>query len=151
MYYGGAMPPPRPRLPPPGTRRATGRLEVLYSAAFPGDGRDGRRLPAGGRPLPGAGAAGPPGGRRLCQPPGEALSVFGVAVDPALQGQGLGGGLMAALLDELAPLRGKRHVLLEVDGVNERALRLYASSGFTVRRQVEYYSLPLPQAAPSGV
>ena len=61
------------------------------------------------------------------------------------------GGLMAALLDELAPLRGKRHVLLEVDGVNERALRLYASSGFTVRRQVEYYSLPLPQAAPSGV
>ena len=64
--------------------------------------------------------------------------------------QGLGGGLMAALLDGLAPLRGKRHVLLEVDGGNERARRLYASSGFTVRRLVEYYSLPLLQAAPSG-
>ena len=55
-----------------------------------------------------------------------------------------------ALLDGLAPLRGKRHVLLEVDGGNERARRLYASSGFTVRRLVEYYSLPLLQAAPSG-
>ena len=60
------------------------------------------------------------------------------------------GRRITALLDGLAPLRGKRHVLLEVDGGNERARRLYASSGFTVRRLVEYYSLPLLQAAPSG-
>ena len=151
MYYGGAHAAPRVSVslrPAQETDRSA--LEVLYSAAFPGNGgmaagclQEGilcRVLERQGRL---AGAA-------CVNLRGEALSIFGVAVDPALQGQGLGGGLMAALLDGLAPLRGKRHVLLEVDGGNERARRLYASSGFTVRRLVEYYSLPLLQAAPSG-
>ena len=131
MYYGGAHAAPRVSVslrPAQETDRSA--LEVLYSSAFPGNGGM---------------AAGCLQEGILCRVLERQGRLAGAACVNLR-----GGGLMAALLDGLAPLRGKRHVLLEVDGGNERARRLYASSGFTVRRLVEYYSLPLLQAAPSG-
>lgn len=80
---------------------------------------------------------------------GEARSIYGVAVDPAHQGQGLGGALMAALLAELTALSPGAPIGLEVDGTNQPALRLYTRSGFTVRQQMDYYVLRHPATAPS--
>jgi [ribosomal protein S18]-alanine N-acetyltransferase len=52
-----------------------------------------------------------------------------IAVAPTEQGQGLGGRLLRALLDEAAR-RDVSEVLLEVRADNEAAQRLYAAHGF---------------------
>ncbi|MCW2614248.1 MAG: ribosomal protein S18P -alanine acetyltransferase [Frankiales bacterium] len=64
----------------------------------------------------------------LCDYPDEAF-VQTVAVAPDAQGQGLGGRLLTALLDE-ADRRGQRTVSLEVRADNDPAQRLYARHGF---------------------
>lgn len=52
----------------------------------------------------------------------EEFHIANIAIDPARQGQGLGGRLLAALLEE----RGEcRYALLEVRRANVPALRLY--------------------------
>jgi ribosomal-protein-alanine N-acetyltransferase len=75
----------------------------------------------------------------LCDYPDEAF-VQTLAVSPAVQGKGIGGLLLQALLDEAARRR-QRTVSLEVRADNEPAKRLYARFGFrqtAVRRG--YYS-----------
>ena len=65
----------------------------------------------------------------LCDYPDEAF-VQTLAVAPAAQGEGLGGRLLVALLEEAAR-RGQRTVSLEVRADNDAAQRLYARYGFT--------------------
>ena len=59
----------------------------------------------------------------------DELHLLNIAVDPPLQGQGLGGHLLDWLLAE-ADRADLRLVSLEVRAANERALRLYESRGF---------------------
>jgi ribosomal-protein-alanine N-acetyltransferase len=75
----------------------------------------------------------------LCDYPDEAF-VQTLAVAPDAQGEGLGGRLLQALLDEAARRRQSR-VSLEVRADNDRAIGLYERFGFRragVRRG--YYS-----------
>jgi ribosomal-protein-alanine N-acetyltransferase len=70
--------------------------------------------------------------------------VLTIGVRTERQGQGLGAGLLSALLEEAA-VRGCREVFLDVRADNDRARRLYERFGFTpigVRKR--YYQ-------PSGV
>ncbi len=57
--------------------------------------------------------------------------VNGLAVDPALEGHGIGRALMEGLIAE-ARARGARRMTLRVFGPNERARRLYERLGFEV-------------------
>src|SRR5215475_3909908 len=59
------------------------------------------------------------------------LSVNGIAVDPARQGQGIGRALIEAAIAE-ARRRGARRLTLRVFSPNEKARRLYESAGFVV-------------------
>jgi RimJ/RimL family protein N-acetyltransferase len=59
------------------------------------------------------------------------LSVNGIAVDPARQGQGVGRALIDGAIME-ARRRGARRLTLRVFSPNERARRLYESAGFVV-------------------
>ena len=59
------------------------------------------------------------------------LLVRGIAVDPALQGRGIGRALVEAAVDE-ARRRGARRLTLHVLGHNEAARRLYAACGFEI-------------------
>jgi ribosomal protein S18 acetylase RimI-like enzyme len=59
------------------------------------------------------------------------LTVNGIAVDPALQGRGVGRALIEAAVAE-ARARGARRLTLRVFSANERARRLYESAGFVV-------------------
>lgn len=73
---------------------------------------------------------------------GEDASIYGFAVDPALQGRGIG---RAALRHACEQVRtdGARRVSLEVDVGNDRALGLYTSVGFEPVTTEDYYALPL--------
>ena len=59
------------------------------------------------------------------------LHVTGVAVDPALQGRGVGKALIEAAVDE-ARRRGARRLTLRVLGPNYTARRLYETCGFEI-------------------
>ena len=74
---------------------------------------------------------------------GEA-TVFGLAVSPALQNQGIGRGILALLLSDLAK-RGVEDIAIEVDSTNARALHLYLSCGFIEEVVNDYYRLPVSQ------
>jgi ribosomal protein S18 acetylase RimI-like enzyme len=73
---------------------------------------------------------------------GEDASIYGFAVNPALQGRGIG---RAALRQACEQLRadGARRISLEVDVENDRALGLYTSVGFEPIATEDYYALPL--------
>lgn len=76
---------------------------------------------------------------------GDAGSVYGFAIDPAMQGQGIGReALRQACLQLLT--RGATHVGLEVAVENERALGLYTSLGFARVTTEDYYALPPERA-----
>jgi ribosomal protein S18 acetylase RimI-like enzyme len=59
------------------------------------------------------------------------LMITGLAVDPALQGRGVGAALMAGVLEE-GYRRGARKLSLRVLGENEAARRLYERAGYEV-------------------
>jgi ribosomal protein S18 acetylase RimI-like enzyme len=59
------------------------------------------------------------------------LTIAGLAVDPALQRQGIGSALLEAAAAE-ARRRGARRLTLRVLGPNEAARRLYERAGFVV-------------------
>ena len=59
------------------------------------------------------------------------LQIQGLAVDPAVQGRGVGRALLEAAADE-ARSRGARKLTLRVLGWNDTARRLYARAGFVV-------------------
>ena len=72
----------------------------------------------------------------------EEASIFGFAVEPSLQGRGIG---RAALRQACERLRadGARRISLDVDVANDRALGLYTSIGFTPVTTEDYFALPL--------
>ncbi len=72
---------------------------------------------------------------------GEA-ELLTIAVDPALQGQGVGSGLMQRFMAELRQRRAER-VFLEVAETNAAARALYRKSGFAHSgRRRAYYHAP---------
>ena len=72
----------------------------------------------------------------------EEASIFGFAVEPSLQGRGIG---RAALRQACEQLRadGARRISLDVDVANDRALGLYTSIGFAPVTTEDYFALPL--------
>ena len=64
------------------------------------------------------------------------LLINGLAVDPQLQGGGVGRALVAAAADE-ARRRGARKLSLRVLGTNDRARALYERCGFVVEGVLE--------------
>ena len=69
-------------------------------------------------------------------PAAEGLSIYGVAVEPARQGQGLGRRLMAGLL---AVLPRDRALVVEADSGNRPARALYGAFGFRETRRQDYF------------
>jgi ribosomal-protein-alanine N-acetyltransferase len=72
--------------------------------------------------------------------------IANLAVSPAAWGGGVGRALLTSALD-VAAARGATAVYLEVRDSNERARRLYRSSGFEeVGRRRRYYRRPVEDA-----
>ena len=78
---------------------------------------------------------------------GEAGSVYGFAVDPSVQGQGIGRAALRQACLQLE-LRGAAHIGLEVAVENDRALGLYTSLGFVRVTTEDYYALPVGVTPP---
>lgn len=72
---------------------------------------------------------------------GQAAGIYGFAVDPALQGQGIGRSALSRTCAGLFA-GGARQVTLEVAVDNDRALGLYTSLGFAPRATEDYFALP---------
>jgi ribosomal protein S18 acetylase RimI-like enzyme len=72
----------------------------------------------------------------------EQWGVYGFAVEPSLQGRGIGRDLLRRVCRE-ANDSGIGRVHLEVSVDNDRALGLYTSLGFTHETTEDYYELPL--------
>ena len=78
-------------------------------------------------------------GSQSCPPEAD---VMNVAVAPAFRRQGIGEGLMVALMDTLRD-KGMESLTLEVRASNSSAIALYNRLGFTeVGRRPNYYTDP---------
>jgi ribosomal protein S18 acetylase RimI-like enzyme len=73
---------------------------------------------------------------------GDAAGVYGLAVDPAWQGRGIGRDVLRRVCVQLRE-EGACRIGLEVLVDNDRALGLYSSIGFTAVAIEDYYDLPL--------
>jgi ribosomal protein S18 acetylase RimI-like enzyme len=69
--------------------------------------------------------------------------IYGLAVDPRLQGQGIGRDVLGRVVHDLRSGDRQHQVTLEVSTTNERALGLYTSVGFERRTTEDYYELAL--------
>ena len=72
----------------------------------------------------------------------EEASIFGFVVQPSLQGRGIGRAALRRACEQLRA-GGARHISLDVDVANDRALGLYTSIGFTPVTTEDYFALPL--------
>jgi len=82
-------------------------------------------------------------GSQSCPPEAD---VMNVAVAPAFRRQGIGEGLMVALMDALRD-KGMESLTLEVRASNSPAISLYDRLGFTeVGRRPNYYTDPREDA-----
>jgi [ribosomal protein S18]-alanine N-acetyltransferase len=76
----------------------------------------------------------------------DQIHINNLAIRPELRGQGLGGFMLARVLDEAEAL-GAGHASLEVRRSNEAARRMYERAGFTVAAvRTGYYSGPIEDA-----
>ena len=73
--------------------------------------------------------------------------IYGFAVDPPLQGRGIGRDVLRRVCRQLLD-EGARRVGLEVAVDNDHALGLYTSLGFARATTEDYYELPLRLAQP---
>lgn len=71
-----------------------------------------------------------------------AAGIYGFAVAPERQGQGIGRDLLTRIIEELQA-EGYARITLEVLTDNERALALYRSTGFQIVTTYGYYVLAL--------
>jgi ribosomal protein S18 acetylase RimI-like enzyme len=79
---------------------------------------------------------------------GTSAGIYGFAVDPPLQGKGIGRAVLNQLCTQLRA-DACEHVTIEVEVDNERALDLYLSVGFEPRTTEDYYSLTF-EGTPTG-
>lgn len=77
---------------------------------------------------------------------GEAAGIYGFAVLPRYQGQGIGRQVLSEIARELVA-SGVPEVGLEVSCANDSALRLYLSCGFEVMGTEDYYSVAVVPAS----
>ena len=104
-------------------------LAAIHAAAFPVAERwDGVAI-AALLATPGCFALLAAGGMAMTRVAGDEAELLTLAVLPAVQGRGIGGGLLAVALAEAAR-RGAAAVLLEVAPGNGAARTLYARAGF---------------------
>ena len=80
---------------------------------------------------------------------GIEASIYGLAVDPAFQGRGIGRDVLARVCEDLRA-QGVERVALEVTVDNERALGLYTSTGFAPVATEDYYALDLRGRRPGS-
>lgn len=73
---------------------------------------------------------------------GDVGGVYGFAIDPALQGKGIGRDVLARAC-RLLRADGRGHVTLEVETENASALHLYTSTGFVKEAGEDYWALAL--------
>jgi ribosomal protein S18 acetylase RimI-like enzyme len=73
---------------------------------------------------------------------GDTNGIYGFAVDPACQGQGIGRDVLARVCRQLRA-QGRDPITLEVAVDNDRALGLYLSVGFEPRTTEDYFAKPL--------
>jgi ribosomal protein S18 acetylase RimI-like enzyme len=73
---------------------------------------------------------------------GDDGGIFGFAVEPGRQGEGIGRAALRRAC-ELLRSEGARQIRLEVDVENDRALGLYTSVGFTPVSTDDYFALPI--------
>jgi ribosomal protein S18 acetylase RimI-like enzyme len=71
---------------------------------------------------------------------GDTAGVYGFAVDPSVQGQGIGRDVLGRVCRQLVD-EGYARVTLEVATDNEHALGLYTSTGFVPEAGEDYWSL----------
>lgn len=85
---------------------------------------------------------------RLNMSSATTTGIYGFAIQPELQGQGIGGAVLARVCRQLRA-EGPDQVTLEVAVDNDHALGLYTSVGFEQRATEDYYRLPTgpPRAA----
>jgi ribosomal protein S18 acetylase RimI-like enzyme len=72
---------------------------------------------------------------------GEVGAVYGFAVHPAVQGQGVGRDVLGRACRQLYE-SGCTRITLEVETENEQALGLYTSTGFVAEAGEDYWALP---------
>jgi len=70
------------------------------------------------------------------------VGVYAFAVDPSLQGQGIGRTVLARVCHDLRT-HGVDTVTLEVETDNDHALGLYTSLGFERRATEDYFAVPV--------
>lgn len=68
--------------------------------------------------------------------------IYGVAVEEALRGRGLGGAALSLLIGDLLTVRNAS-VYLEVDSTNLPAFHLYKKLGFRISSAFDYYPLEM--------
>ncbi len=114
-------------------------LAAIHAAAFPVAERwDGVAI-AALLATPGCFALLAAGGMAMTRVAGDEAELLTLAVLPAVQGRGIGGGLLAVALAEAAR-RGAAAVLLEVAPGNDAARTLYGRAGFgEVGLRRDYY------------
>jgi ribosomal protein S18 acetylase RimI-like enzyme len=79
----------------------------------------------------------------------EEGSIFGFAIEPSLQGRGIGRAALGKACEQLRA-DGARCISLDVDVANDRALGLYTSIGFTPITTEDYFALPAVRPAAAG-
>jgi ribosomal protein S18 acetylase RimI-like enzyme len=73
---------------------------------------------------------------------GKTGAIYGFAVDPDFQGQGIGRDVLIRVCREMRA-EGAEQVTLEVEVNNDHALGLYLSVGFERQATEDYFALPL--------
>jgi ribosomal protein S18 acetylase RimI-like enzyme len=82
-------------------------------------------------------------GTMLLARDGDQAGIYGFVIDPPWQGRGLGRQALRSVCERLRG-EGARHIKLEVEVENDRALRLYTSIGFQPVTTEDYYAVPAP-------
>jgi ribosomal protein S18 acetylase RimI-like enzyme len=77
-----------------------------------------------------------------------AVGIYGFAIEPSLQGQGIGRSVLARVCAELRTA-GTREVRIEVAVDNDHALGLYTSLGFEQRTTEDYFAVRAVSPCPA--
>lgn len=72
----------------------------------------------------------------------RSAGIYGFAIDPPMQGRGIGRAVLARVCHELRA-DGVDAITLEVETENEHALTLYTSTGFERQATEDYYAVPV--------